>query len=205
MLIKAKGHTGHVTFLVLTVVGLTCVLSTCGGDDDDSAAPATKSTTTTTGVWQRRRKLQPLRKRLPATTEASDGTEDVTAEANRELLGENWTGNGTYTVVRACKAYNADDDFTAYVARITAAGFEDGLTLFWRLNGQAMGDGLLTGDTVTREFSVWGAAANADHRPTKRSTTRRTATKDRRRSRALSANCQQTIRLCAGAARDGRL
>ncbi len=89
-----------------------------------------------------------------------DGAEDATAEAESDLLGENWTGSGTYTVVGACKAYNADDDFTAYAARIIAPGVEDGLTLFWRMNGQTMGDGLLVGDTVTREFSVWGADAN---------------------------------------------
>ena len=102
---------------------------------------------------QRKRQQQPKRRCRKVLRTA-------TAEAESDLLGENWTGSGTYTLVGACKAYNAEDDFTAYAARITAPGFEDGVTLFWRMNGEALGDGLLTGDTVTREFSAWGELSN---------------------------------------------
>lgn len=88
-------------------------------------------------------------------------TADAKAEVDTTLLGDSWTGNGAYTIVKACKAYNADDDFTVYAARITAPGLEDGQTLFWRQGGRTAGEGLLVGDTVTRQFSVWGADARA--------------------------------------------
>jgi hypothetical protein len=43
-------------------------------------------------------------------------------------------------------------------ARVSVPG-EDTLCLFWYMGGKAPGDGLIIGDTVTRAFSVWGAAA----------------------------------------------
>ena len=60
----------------------------------------------------------------------------------------------------AAKAYDASEDFTAYAARISSPGAED-LCLYWYSGGQAFGDGLTIGDTVTRAFSDWGSAADA--------------------------------------------
>jgi hypothetical protein len=49
-------------------------------------------------------------------------------------------------------------DATAVAARVSVPGI-DVLCLFWYVGGQNPGDGLIIGDTVTREFSVWSSAA----------------------------------------------
>ena len=79
---------------------------------------------------------------------------------NSTLLGAAWIGSGAYTLHDAAKAYGASEDFTAYAARISSPGAED-LCLYWYSGGQAFGDGLTIGDTVTRAFSEWGSAADA--------------------------------------------
>ena len=84
---------------------------------------------------------------------------DATAEVDTVLLGENWTGSGSYTILKAGKAYNSAGDFTVYATKINSPGAE-GLVLFWRADGSQLTDGLIIGDIVTREFSVWGAAAS---------------------------------------------
>lgn len=88
-------------------------------------------------------------------------THDATAEVDTKLLGPSWTGFGDYTILAARKAYSSSDDFTAFAARLDASGVSD-LCLYWWLGGRNFGDGLLIGDTVTRGFSDWGAAATAD-------------------------------------------
>ncbi|MCH7845272.1 MAG: hypothetical protein IH850_05515 [Acidobacteria bacterium] len=85
---------------------------------------------------------------------------DAIGDVDGRLLGSAWIGSGTYTLHDAAKAYSASEDFTAYAARISVTGAED-LCLYWYSGGQAPGDGLTIGDTLTRQFSDWGSVAEA--------------------------------------------
>ena len=77
------------------------------------------------------------------------------------LLGDGaFIGSGSYAVIEARKAYNSEMDATAVAAKVSVPGIND-LCLFWYVGGESVGDGLTIGDTVTREFSVWGADVDA--------------------------------------------
>lgn len=91
-----------------------------------------------------------------SSSTSSVPTQDARAEVDATLLGDAWTGHGAYSIVKACKA--AGDGFSVYAARITAPGLEDGQTLFWRVGGDSVRAGDITGDTLTRQFSQWGSA-----------------------------------------------
>lgn len=81
-------------------------------------------------------------------------TADAAADVEELLLGENWIGPGTYETVAAAKASTVEGD-TVYAARIRTGDRE--VVLFWRQDAS----GLLIGDAVTRQYSVWGQAAVA--------------------------------------------
>lgn len=86
---------------------------------------------------------------------------DATDEVRQVLLGDSWIGSGTYRLLAARKAFNVDEGYWVYAARIDAPGLSS-TVLFWRAEGEALGDGLIFGNAVTREFSVWGSAATAN-------------------------------------------
>lgn len=88
-------------------------------------------------------------------------TSSAVSEVQNTLLGDAYIGSGSYTVHQAAKAYNSEEDFTAYSARVSVPGVDD-LCLYWYSGGRTFGDGLTLGDTLTRQFSDWGAAASAD-------------------------------------------
>ena len=100
-------------------------------------------------------------------------TTSAVAFVNSDLLGDNnYTGEGTFTVIEAQQAYNADEDATAVAARITVPGNES-LCLFWYVGGEL--EGLIIGDTVTREYSVWSFPA-AENSPANQTVVRLKAT-----------------------------
>ena len=80
---------------------------------------------------------------------------DASAIADRDLLGQNWTGSGRYTLLEAASAYSASGDYQVFAARISAPE-GDNMVLFWRAGGETLGDGAIVGDTRTRRFSGWG-------------------------------------------------
>ncbi len=91
---------------------------------------------------------------LIAACGRAPATEDATADVEDLLLGENWTGQGTYEMVAAAKATTEGGD-TVYAAQIRTGGSD--IVLFWRQDAS----GLLIGDAITRRYSVWGQAATA--------------------------------------------
>lgn len=80
---------------------------------------------------------------------------DASAIADRDLLGQNWTGSGRYTLHEAASAYSASGDYQVFAARISAPE-SDNMVLFWRAEGENVSDGAVVGDARTRRFSVWG-------------------------------------------------
>jgi hypothetical protein len=92
-------------------------------------------------------------------TTSAISVQSARSEVQILLLGENWTGSGSYTLLDSAKAYNSTGQWWVIAARVSAPGGQ--LELFWSADGTNIGDGLIIGDTVTREFSAWGAAASA--------------------------------------------
>ena len=96
------------------------------------------------------------------TPRADVATSSAQGEVDGTLLGDAWIGSGSYTVLATSKATGTDagEPFQVYAARIDAPGAED-LCLFWYADGARLGEGMIIGDTVTRQFSEWGSAAAA--------------------------------------------
>lgn len=92
---------------------------------------------------------------VPSTTTSppvSITTSDAASDVENLFLGENYTGPGGYTLVKAAKAYNPDGDYWAVAAKIDLTTVVSGVILFWRADGTTIGDGLMIGNTYTREF-----------------------------------------------------